>query len=136
MNPHVSVITLGVDDLDRARQFYGKGLGWPIAQDQGEWIAFSPGAGSSTVGLLPRTSLAGDAGVAPDGSGFAGITLSYVVRADDRVDAVLAEAEGAGGTVAKPAERGPWGGYSGYFSDPDGYLWKVVTGAGEQPYAE
>ncbi|MGH2607169.1 MAG: VOC family protein, partial [Anaerolineales bacterium] len=89
--------------------------------------------GSSALGLLPWDALAGDAGVSVEGSGFRGMTLSYIVRSEGRVDAVLAEAERAGGKIAKPAERAPWGGYFGYFTDPDGYLWKVVGGAGEQP---
>jgi len=136
MNPHVSGITLGVRDLNRAKQFYGDGLGWPIQQEQGEWVSFSLNGGTSVLGLFPWDSLAGDAGVATDGSGFRGFTLSYLVRSEERVDAVLAEAERAGGTIAKPAETQPWGGRSGYFADPDGYLWKVASGAGEQPFAE
>ena len=83
-----------------------------------------------------REALAADAGVSADGSGFRGFTFNYLVRSEERVDAVLADAERAGGTIAKAAERAPWGGYSGYFADPDGYLWKVVSGAGQQPYAE
>jgi catechol 2,3-dioxygenase-like lactoylglutathione lyase family enzyme len=67
----------------------------------------------------PRT---GDAGVPPDGSGFRGVMFSYVVRSEERVDAVLAEAERAGGEVVKPAQQACWGGYFGYFADPDGYL--------------
>lgn len=135
MNPHVSGITLGVKDVNRAKQFYSKGLGWPIQQEQGEWVSFSVNNGSSALGLLPRDTLARDAGVAADGSGFRGITFSYIVPSEERVDAVLAEAERAGGKIARPAQGAAWGGYSGYFTDPDGYLWKVVTGAGEQPSA-
>ena len=136
MNPHVSGITLGVRDVNRAKRFYSEGLGWPIQQEQGEWVSFSLNNGSSVLGLLPWDALAGDAGAATDGSGFRGITFSYVVRSEERVDAVLAEAERAGGKIAKPAESQPWGGYSGYFADPDGYLWKVAAGYGEQPFAE
>ena len=133
MNPHVSGITLGVKDVNRAKQFYGTGLGWPILQEQGEWVSFSLNNGSSVLGLLPRDALAGDAGVAADGSGFSGITFSYIVPSEARVDAVLAEAKRAGGKIAKPAQRASWGGYFGYFTDPDGYLWKVAAGTGEQP---
>jgi hypothetical protein len=113
MKPHVSIITLGVSDLNRAKQFFCEGLGWPILQEQGEWVCFSLGNGSSALGLYPWNALAGDAGVAADGSGFRGITRSYLVRSDERVDAVLAEAQRAGGTIAKPAQRAPWGGYFG-----------------------
>jgi predicted enzyme related to lactoylglutathione lyase len=136
MNPHVGFITLGVGDLDRAKRFYSEGLGWPIQVDQGQFVSFRPADGSSALALYPREVLAGDAGVPPDGSGFRGVTLSYVVRSEDRVDAVLAEAERGGGEIVKPAQQARWGGYFGYFADPDGYLWKVVAGAGDQPFAE
>jgi catechol 2,3-dioxygenase-like lactoylglutathione lyase family enzyme len=136
MNPHVSVITLGVSDLKAARQFYGEGLGWPTMQDYPEWVSFSLADGSSALGLISRDMLANDAGVAADGSGFTGITLSYLVRSDERVGELLAEVEKAGGKIVKPAESAPWGGASGYFADLDGYLWKVASGTGEQPYAE
>lgn len=135
MNAHVSGISLGVDDVERSRRFYADGLGWPIHQEQGEWVAFSVNGGSSVFGLLPRHVLAQDADAEADGSGFGGVTFSYVVSSNERVDAILAEAERAGGTIAKPAEAPPWGGYGGYFADPDGYLWKVATGPGPQPFA-
>jgi catechol 2,3-dioxygenase-like lactoylglutathione lyase family enzyme len=136
MNPHVSVITLGVRDLPRAKQFYGEGLGWPVEQDYPVWVSFKMGEGSSTVGLHPWEALAGDAGVPADGDGFRGVTLSYIVRSDERVAEVLAEAERAGGTIVKPAEQSQWGGASGHFADPDGHLWKVASGAGGAPLAE
>jgi hypothetical protein len=136
MHPHVSVITLGVRDLQRARQFYGEGLGWPLEQDYPVWVSFKMGEGSSTVGLYPWEQLAGDAGVEAAGTGFRGVTLSYLVRSDDRVETILAEAEKAGGTIVKPAEQSQWGGASGFFADPDGYLWKVASGSGDQPFAE
>src|SRR5262245_22312925 len=90
------------------------------------FVSFAPEDGSSALGLYPWAFLAADAGVAPEGGGFRGFAFSYIVRADDRVDAVLAEAERAGGTIVRAARRAPWGGYFGYFADPDGYLWKVV----------
>ena len=130
MDPHVGVITLGVSDLNRAKQFYRDGLGWPTQVDQGHFVSFSPASGSSALALYPRGVLADDAGVPPDGGGFRGITLSHIVPSDERVDVVLAEAERAGGEIVKPAQRARWGGYFGYFADPDGYLWKVVAGAG------
>jgi predicted enzyme related to lactoylglutathione lyase len=136
MKAHVGFITLGVDDLERAKRFYGEGLGWPVRVAQGHFVAFQAADGSSALTLYPRKVLAEDAGVAPDGSGFRGVTFSYVVRSQERVDAVLAEAERAGGTIAKPGQQARWGGYFGYFADPDGNLWKVVAGDGDQPYAE
>jgi predicted enzyme related to lactoylglutathione lyase len=136
MNSHISFITLGVEDLGRAKQFYADGLGWPVQVAQGQYVAFTPHDGSSTLTLYPRQVLAADAGVPPAGEGFRGFTLSYVVRSDDRVDALLADAQRAGGTIVRPAQKARWGGYFGYFADPDGNLWKVVAGDGEQPYAE
>jgi uncharacterized glyoxalase superfamily protein PhnB len=99
-------------------------------------VSFKMGEGSSTVGLHPWEALAGDAGVPADGDGFRGITLSYIVRSDERVAEVLAEAERAGAIIVKPAEQSQWGGASGFFADPDGYLWKVASGAGDAPFAE
>jgi uncharacterized protein len=136
MKSHVGAITLGVRDLERAKRFYRDGLGWPVQVDQGHFVAFRPADGSSALSLYPREVLADDAGVAADGSGFRGITFSYIVHADERVDAVLAEAERAGGEIVRPAQQARWGGYFGYFADPDGNLWKVVAGSGDQPYAE
>ena len=136
MNPHISAITLGVKDLAKAKQFYGKGLGWTAYQDYPQWVAFSINNGSSGLGLLAWDSLAGDAGVPAEGNGFRGVTLSYLVRSEERVAEVLAEAERAGGKIVKAAERAQWGGTSGYFADPDGYLWKVASGSGQQPFAE
>lgn len=128
MKPHISAITLGVRDLNRAKQFYSEGLGWPIQQAQGEWVSFALGDGASVLGLYPRVPLAADAGVPAEGSGFCGVTLSHLVRSEAEVDAVLAEAKRGGGAIARAAQRGQWGGYFGYFSDPDGYLWKVAVG--------
>ena len=136
MNPHVSVITLGVRDLRRARRFYAQGLGWPIQQEDYNWVCFSLGGGSSALALYPWDALAEDAKVTPEGNGFRGITLAYIVRSEDRVDAVLAETERAGATIARRASRASWGGYSGYFADLDGYLWEVASGATQLPFAE
>jgi uncharacterized glyoxalase superfamily protein PhnB len=80
-------------------------------------------------GSAPRAALAQDAGVAPEGSGFRGFTLSFIVDTAETVDATLAQAERAGGKVLKPRQAAQWGGYFGYFADPDGYLWKVAASA-------
>ena len=136
MNPHVSAITLGVRDMTRAKEFYSKGLGWPVQQDYGQWVTFSINGGTSILGLFAWEALAGDAGVAPEGNGFRGVTLSYLVPSEARVESVLGEAKRAGATIVKAAEQAQWGGASGYFADPDGYLWKVAAGPGAQPLAE
>jgi predicted enzyme related to lactoylglutathione lyase len=134
MKPHISVITLGVRDLNRAKQFYSEGLGWPVLQAQGEWVSFSLG-GTSALGLFPWEALAADAGVPAEASGFRGVTFSYIVRSNERVDALLAQAQKAGAKITKPAQRGAWGGYFGCFADPEGNLWKIAVGAGEQSFA-
>jgi uncharacterized protein len=136
MKPHVAVITLGVRDLERSRRFYSEGLGWSIQQEDYNWVCFSLGNGSSALALYPWDALAEDAKVPAAGTGFRGVTLSYNVRSEERVDEVLDEAEHAGGKVIKHAEDTSWGGYSGYFADIDGYLWEVATGATQLPFSE
>jgi catechol 2,3-dioxygenase-like lactoylglutathione lyase family enzyme len=136
MEPHVSVITLGVHDLERATRFY-RDLDWPLLQDYPGWACFSIDGGRSGLGLQAWDALAADAGVDPAGSGFRGVTLNYLVRREDRVAEVIAEAEAAGASVVKPTEKSQWGGTSGYFADPEGTLWKVAAGGDDgQPFAE
>jgi predicted lactoylglutathione lyase len=84
----------------------------------------------------PWDELAEDARVSSDGVGFRGVTLAQNVRSKERVDEVLAEAERAGGNVVKPGQPTPWGGYGGYFADPEGHLWEVATGATQLPFSE
>jgi len=127
MNPQINAITLGVSDVNRAKQFYSEGLGCPIEKDYPGFVSFNLGDGSSALALYTWEALANDAGVSLDGSGFRGITLNYIVPSTEQVDDVLAQAERAGGTIVKPAQQAQWGGYFGYFSDPDGYLWKVAS---------
>ena len=129
MNPQITAILIGVKDLSRAKSFYGEGLGCPIDKDYPQFVSFKLGGGSSEFGLYPRDALAADAGVSPEGSGFTGVTFHYIVPSTERVDQVIGQAESAGGKVVKPAEGAQWGGYFGYFSDPDGYLWKVASQA-------
>jgi uncharacterized protein len=130
------VITLGVRDLQRARTFYSDGLGWPIQQEDDNWVCFLLADGSSALALYPWDELAEDANVPSAGSGFRGVTLAHNVRSEARVEEVLAEAERAGGKVVKAAQRTSWGGYGGYFADPEGYLWEVATGATKLPFSE
>src|SRR6476646_4488203 len=117
MKPHVSAITLGVKDVAKAKQFYHDGLGWPMVQDYGQWVAFGLGDGSSILGLISWQALANEAGVGEDGTGFRGVTLSYVVRDEKAVDRVMAEAVKAGAKVVRAAEKAQWSGYYGYFAD-------------------
>jgi catechol 2,3-dioxygenase-like lactoylglutathione lyase family enzyme len=124
MEQRVSIVTLGVTDLDRSRTFYER-LGWRRSMAQAEGIVFFQ-AGGMALALYPRPELARDANLAAPGEGFGGITLAYNVRNHDDVNAVLAEAEGAGAKILKPAQEAFWGGYSGYFSDPDGFPWEVA----------
>jgi catechol 2,3-dioxygenase-like lactoylglutathione lyase family enzyme len=118
----ISVITLGVADLARSLRFYEQ-LGWTRG-NRDDGIAFFqiPGA---VFALWPRQSLAEDAKVADHG-GFGGITLAYNARSKADVDAVIAEAKAAGAKILKPAEDTFWGGYSGYFADPDGHPWEIA----------
>ncbi len=127
---------LGVRDFERVKRFYANGLGWPILQEQGEWVCFTLGDGSFALTLYPWDQLAADAGVPAVGSGFRGITFSYNVRTETRVDEVLAEASNAGAQITKPAQQTPWGGYSGSFADPEGNVWEVATGATQLPSSE
>jgi catechol 2,3-dioxygenase-like lactoylglutathione lyase family enzyme len=136
MKPHVAVVTLGVRNLERARRFYSEGLGWPIQQEDDNWVCFLLGDGSSALALYPWDELADDATVPAEGTGFRGVALAYNVRSPARVAEVLAEAEGAGGTIIKPAQPTSWGGYGGYFADPEGYLWEVATDATQLPFSE
>jgi catechol 2,3-dioxygenase-like lactoylglutathione lyase family enzyme len=135
MKATISAITLGVKDVEASKRFYAEGLGWTIEQDFGQWVSFSLEDGSG-FGLLEREALAADAGTEAPAGGFSGVTFSYLVGSAERVDAVLAEAEAAGGTIARVAHEAQWGGYDGYFADPDGYLWKVAFGPGAQKLAE
>lgn len=120
MEQRISLITLGVADLERSRAFYER-LGWKRAVREADGIAFFQ-AGGMALAVYPRAALAKDAGVSPEGQGFRGITLSYNARSRADVDAVLAKAHAAGASIAKPAQEAFWGGYSGYFADPDGFL--------------
>jgi uncharacterized protein len=124
MEQRISLVTLGVADLDQSRKFYER-LGWRRSMANSEGIVFFQ-AGGMALALYPRTELAKDANIVPDGQGFGGITLAYNARSRDEVDMVLAEAQSAGARLLKPAEEAFWGGYSGYFSDPDGFPWEIA----------
>jgi catechol 2,3-dioxygenase-like lactoylglutathione lyase family enzyme len=130
MEPRISIITLGVADLERSFQFYAHGLGFPTTRRPEQGIVFFQTSGT-TLALYPYDELAADVGPGWDGprSRFPGITLAHNVRHQQEVDDVLAVAVDAGATLVKAAADTEWGGYSGYFTDPDGYLWEVAYGA-------
>jgi uncharacterized protein len=124
----VTTIMIGVEDLARSKRFYGEGLGCTIDQDHPHFVSFSLGVGSSSLALYPREAAAQDAGVSSEGSGFRGVSFHYIVPSSEAVDEVMGNAVAAGGRVVKEAAATRWG-YFGYFSDPDGYLWKVASGS-------
>lgn len=126
MNSQITLVTLGVSDLAESIRFYRDGLGLPMKErDDDTDVAFFPLDGT-WLSLYPRALLAEDATVTEDGSGFSGITIAHNVSSKKEVDAVLDEAESAGGRIVKPAQEVFWGGYSGYFADPDEHLWEVA----------
>ena len=123
MQQRLSLVTLGVGDLARARRFY-EALGWTTRASPGDDIVFFQ-AGGMVVALWGRAELAEDSGV-EDGGGWGGVTLAHNVRSPAEVDAVLAAAEAAGARIARPGAATFWGGYSGAFVDPEGHPWEVA----------
>tara|TARA_R110002126_G_scaffold126750_2_gene268960 strand:- start:2891 stop:3325 length:435 start_codon:yes stop_codon:yes gene_type:complete len=125
MEQRLSIITLGVSDLTKAKAFYD-GLGWQAASslDTEEIIAYD--LQSMALALYPWDKLAKDAGVSTERSGPSAITLAYNVGSEQDVDHMLKAATELGATVTKPAQKAFWGGYSGCFSDPDGHIWEIA----------
>ncbi|GJE57270.1 MULTISPECIES: VOC family protein [Methylobacterium] len=128
MQPRLTLVTLGTTDLPRAVRFY-EALGWTRSVRAADGVAFFQ-LGGMALSLFPRENLAADAGVPAEGSGFRGFSLAYNTASKDETDAVLAQAVEAGATLVKPAHDVFWGGYSGYFADPDGTLWEVAWNPG------
>ena len=131
MQPRITLITLCVDDLQRAVRFYRDGLGLQTQGIVGEQfehgaVAFFDLANGLRLALWPRASLAHDAGLAVGPRSTTEFCLAHNVGSREDVDAVLAEAQRAGASVVKPAQDTFWGGYAGYFQDPDGHLWEVA----------
>jgi catechol 2,3-dioxygenase-like lactoylglutathione lyase family enzyme len=137
MEPCVHVITLAVDDLQRALRFYRDGLGLPTkgvvadeyegsdAEAAGAIVLFKL-AGGLILSLYPRGELAKDARIAPSRRASGEFSIGHIVRERSQVDALLAQAQGAGATLTDEAHERPWGIYSGYFRDPDGHLWEII----------
>ena len=124
MQPRISLITLGVNDLAAAVKFYRDGLGFPQMESPPEVAFFT--LNGTWLGLYPKHLLAQDAQIDPEGSGFGGFALAHNVHSELQVDQVLALAIKAGATLTKPGQKVFWGGYSGYFKDLDGHLWEVA----------
>jgi len=124
MEPRISFVTLGVADLPRAIAFYAGALRLPQRKSP-PTVAFFE-MGRTWLALFPARDLAADAGVPSEGSGFPRFALAHNTRSPAEVDALLAQAASGGGRVVKPGQRTGWGGYAGYFADPDGFLWEVA----------
>lgn len=126
MEQRLSLVTLGVADVNRARAFY-EAIGWKMTSgvnDDTDQVAFFH-AGGTILGLWDRGRLAEDSAVSDEG-GWGGVTLAHNVRSPDEVEAVIAEAKAAGATIAREGGKTFWGGYSGVFIDPDGHPWEVA----------
>jgi uncharacterized protein len=123
MEQRLSLVTLGVADLVRARGFY-EALGWTTGAEPGDDVVFFQ-AGGMIVALWDRAKLAEDSSV-EDGGGWGGVTLAYNTRSTEEVDAVIEEAREAGATIGREPAETFWGGYSGIFIDPDGHPWEVA----------
>jgi len=123
MDPRISVITLGVSDIERARTFY-EALGWSGRSPDGEVYFYQ--AGGMVLALWDRAKLAEDSAISDDSGGWGGVTLAYNVSSPEEVDAVIDDAERAGARVGRRGARAFWGGYTGVFIDPDGHPWEVA----------
>lgn len=126
MEPRISFVTLGVEDLERSAAFYERVLELPrIPMPPGADVAFFE-MGKTWLALYPRPLLAADAGVSPERSGFRGFSLAHNVKSPSEVDALIGHAAANGGSLVKAGHQADWGGYTGYFADPDGFLWEVA----------
>lgn len=125
VKPKISLITLGVADLGRARRFYVEGLGLPVREGGDENVVFLQ-LGEVVLALWGRDDMAADAGVSSEGEGFRAFTLAHNVESKEAVDAVLREAVDAGATLLKPGADAFWGGYTGIFADPNGFIWEIA----------
>ena len=131
MQPHITVLTLGVDDLERAVAFYRDGLGLPTegivgTEFEDGAVAFFPMNPGLTLALWPRSSMAKEASVPVSAPSPTEVSLGHNVRSRDEVDSIMARARAAGATITDPARDRFWGGYSGHFLDPDGHLWEIA----------
>jgi len=130
IKPRVTLLTLGVDDLERAVAFYRDGLGLPTEGIVGQEFEHGAVAFFELEGirlaLFPRDNLAHDMGIAKTAPSVTDFSIAHNVRTREEVDAVMSQAQAAGGAILKPAQETFWGGYAGYFQDPDGHAWEVA----------
>ncbi len=124
MKPRISMITLGVRDMARAVAFYEQGLGLPKIDSPPEVAFFN--LNGTWLGLYGWGDLAADASQSAEGDGFRGVTLAHNLASETEVDALMQDAKNAGATIVKPGQKAEWGGYHGYFRDPDGHLWEIA----------
>lgn len=124
MKPRISMITLGVRDIAASIRFYEQGLGLPRMDSPPEVAFFT--LNGTWLGLYGRESLAEDANVSSEGSGFGGFALAHNVESEQAVNELMQLAERAGAKIVQPPDKVFWGGYRGYFADPDGHLWEVA----------
>lgn len=129
MTVYVSLITLGVEDLERSTRFY-EAMSWELSTESVPGVVSFLRGGATTLGLFGREALSEDAAGTPLATPPAAVTLATNVSSPDIVDAVLEAAARAGGRVVKPGQTAEWGGYSGYFADPDGHLWEIAHAPG------
>lgn len=126
----VNLLSLGVSDIKRSLAFYRDGLGFQTSvREENPSIVFFNNQGTK-LALYPLSELAKDIDEQnpPQGSGFSGITLAYNAKSKEEVDSIIEKAKSAGATIVKPPQLVFWGGYSGYFTDPDGYYWEIAYG--------
>jgi len=131
MNQHLHLVTLGVRNFEKSKKFYEETLGWKPASASDDDVAFFQ-AGGIVLSIYPREKLAEDATTSPKGSGFSGFTLAYNARSESEVDEIIADLRSKGVKIVKEPQKVFWGGYSSYFSDPDGNFWEVAF----NPYFE
>lgn len=132
MDQHLNYITLGVTDLAASRRFYREIFSWQERDDSNDNIAFFQTGNALILALYPRAALAADANVAADGSGFPRFTLAHNLASREAVDALFAAFHAQDVIIVKTPQAVFWGGYSGYISDPDGFLWEIA----HNPYLE
>lgn len=125
MNQHLHIVTLGVRDFKKLFEFYSKFLGWSLSSNSNDDIAFFQ-AGGVVLAIYPRETLAEDAMIPPEGSGFSGFTLAYNTQSEAEVDEIIKDLKSQGVKIVKEPQKVFWGGYGSYFADPDDYRWEVA----------